>query len=286
MDSEQFAGPLEVESFNTVIEKAAAKGVSVNFSSGDSGDDGFGTPIGSPEVPADSPYATAVGGTSVLYKVNGSSIETGWGNNLSVVYASGVFNPPLAFGNIGGAGGGESTWFPKPKWQTGNFGTGRGVPDVSALADPYTGVFIVLTSSGIQYIEPGWGGTSVACPIFSAFWAIANKAAGHPLGQAAPKLAAMSASEITDIVPHTSPTDVTGTVYDSFGATYYSATDLIQPGPNTQFVSAMWPQPQYEQDLVLSFGTDSSLVVTKGWDDVTGYGVPNGLRFILGAAGK
>lgn len=286
IDEEQFAGPLEVDSFNTVLEKAAAQGVSVNFSSGDGGDDGFGSPIGSPEVPADSPYATGVGGTSILNTIGGKSIETGWGNNATVVYASGLVVPPAAIGNIGGAGGGESIWFPKPKWQAAIPGTGRGVPDVSALADPYTGVFIVITSDGTQYIEPGWGGTSLACPIFSAFWAIANQAAGHALGQAAPKIAALPGTDVTDILAHSSPTDVTGTIYTSAGATFYSASDLIQPGPNTQFVSAMWPIPADAEDVVLSFGTDTSLVVTSGWDDVTGFGVPNGLPFILGAAGK
>jgi subtilase family serine protease len=39
--------------FDAVLEKAAAQGISVHFSSVDTGDDGFGTPIGSPEVPAD-----------------------------------------------------------------------------------------------------------------------------------------------------------------------------------------------------------------------------------------
>ena len=80
-DSEQFAGVDEVESFNSVLEYAAAKGVSVNFSSGDGGDDFNGTPFGAPEIPADSPYATAVGGTAILNGINGgASVEVGWGN--------------------------------------------------------------------------------------------------------------------------------------------------------------------------------------------------------------
>jgi len=38
------------------------------------------------------------------------------------------------------------------------------------------------------------------------------------------------------------------------------------------------------EDLDLSFGTDSSLTITKGWDNVTGWGAPNGATFINDAA--
>jgi hypothetical protein len=38
--------------------------------------------------------------------------------------------------------------------------------------------------------------------------------------------------------------------------------------------------------VAVSFGTDSSLTVTPGWDDVTGWGEPNGLHFIQGVTGK
>lgn len=97
----------------------------------------------------------------------------------------------------------------------------------------------------------------------------------------------MTAAEILDIVPHASPTNVAGSVFDSNGATFYSAPDLISEDLfTTQFVSAIWPAVPSSVDIVVSFGTDSSLVVTKGWDDVTGFGVPNGLTFINSAAGK
>jgi hypothetical protein len=37
-------------------------------------------------------------------------------------------------------------------------------------------------------------------------------------------------------------------------------------------------------DDAISFGLDSSLTVTKGWDDVTGYGTPYGLTFLNAVA--
>jgi hypothetical protein len=88
---------------------------------------------------------------------------------------------------------------------------------------------------------------------------------------------------VTDIVPVSSPTNLVGTVVDSDGATYYSAAYLAEPLVNTKdFVSALWPVTG--EYLNLTFGTDGSLTVTKGWDDVTGYGTPNGLNFVTAAA--
>lgn len=282
-DTEQFTGPYEVNSFNTSLEMAAAKGISVNFSSGDGGDDGNGSPIGAPEVPADSPYATAVGGTSILNNLTGSGFEElGWGNNVVLVAdQTGPYDPPNQYGFVGGGGGGESVYFSKPSWQKGLPGTGRQVPDISALADPNTGVAIVVTSQGQQQVEPGWGGTSLSCPIFSAFWAIANQSAGHPLGQAARVISTLTSSEVTDVIPHSSLTNVFGIVVDSGGPTYYSPADLFSGllYTTTDFISGI--DPSY--GFIITFGTDSSLTVTKGWDNVTGYGVPNGLAFITGA---
>lgn len=282
-DLDSIAGPLEIESFNAVLEEAAAKGISVNFSSGDGGDDGLGSPIGSAEVPSESPWATAVGGTSILNAFNGSNIETGWGTSIAFIDDLTVDDPPSSIFD-GGSGGGESIHVPKPSWQSALPGTGRQVPDVSALSDPFTGVFIILTVNGTTYFEPGWGGTSLGCPIFSAFWTLANQAAGHALGQAAPKIAAATGKQLTDIVPHTSPTNLSGLIIDSTGTTPYTSFDIFASAldPNTtEFISAMWPFGYYAFDAV-SFGTDSSLTVTAGWDNVTGFGVPNGLTFIEG----
>ena len=163
----------------------------------------------------------------------------------------------------------------KPKWQSALPGTGRQVPDVSALADPYTGVAIVLTENGVQSLLPGIGGTSLACPIFSAFWALADQAAGHPLGQAAPRIAKFTAKQVTDVVPVTSSANVTGFIIDSTGEYFYGPADLVSAGlepPTVDFVTAFWPY--YGAYYLEGFAMDSSLSVAKGWDNVTGFGVP------------
>jgi hypothetical protein len=47
----------------------------------------------------------------------------------------------------------------------------------------------------------------------------------------------------------------------------------------TQYYSGLWNSGSGVY-LDLSFGTDTSLTTTPGWDNVTGLGVPNGLTFI------
>jgi subtilase family serine protease len=279
------AGALEQTSWDETLEVATAKGISVNFSTGDGGDLGFGTPLGAPGVPSVEPHATAVGGTSILsdWSNPGSTITTSWGDTFSFLgFGTTVLDPPEPLGLIGGGGGGESLFWPKPSWQVGVPGKGRGEPDVSALADPYTGVPIVLTSGTEQFIEYGWGGTSLACPIFSGFWALANQKSGTPLGQAARLIAALPGS-VQDVLPSSdvSPHDVAGRITDSSGTTKYSAAALFGTAVlegNKQFTSAFWPD---EGDLIdFGFGIDSSLTVRVGWDYATGYGTPYGMAFL------
>jgi hypothetical protein len=117
--------------------------------------------------------------------------------------------------------------------------------------------------------------------MFSALWAIANQAAGQPLGQAAPYLYSLPSNAITDVVPQTSKTNVTGVVTDSSGKTSYTAAELAEvPGYSQPFLSAIWDYPLDELNVLLTFGTDSGLNVTKGWDNVTGLGTPSGTDFV------
>ena len=96
----------------------------------------------------------------------------------------GVEDPLEGYYN-GGAGGGQSLFFSKPTWQSSLTGSWRQVPDVAALADPFTGFPIVITEGTSQYGYV-YGGTSLASPIFTAVWAIVDQYNGSPLGQAAP----------------------------------------------------------------------------------------------------
>lgn len=286
-DQEILSGPAEENAFNAVLKLGAAAGISFQFSTGDTGDLGLGSPSGSVSVPSNSPYATAVGGTSILNNPKGGSdIVAGWGNILSSVDSMGPVNPPAAKFN-GGAGGGESLYYAKPSWQKALPGTGRQVPDVSALADPSTGVVVIYTTNGMQTVSMGVGGTSLACPLFTGIWAIAEQYARKSLGQAAPAVSRLTSGQITDVLPTTSinATDPAGIIYTANGTDYISAAGLFNGLLYTQtaFPSAMWHVASGFYDAI-SFGTDTSLTVTPGWDNVTGYGEPNGLPFIQAVA--
>jgi subtilase family serine protease len=123
-------------------------GVAITASSGDGS---YGV-----EWPAASPFVTAVGGTSLVR----SATTRGWSESA-----------------WSGAGSGCSAYEPQPSWQTslGLAGcTKRVVADVSAVANPNTGV-AVYDSYGVS----GWlvfGGTSVASPIIASVYALAGNA--------------------------------------------------------------------------------------------------------------
>jgi subtilase family serine protease len=302
----------ELANENLISEIAAVSGISTNFSTGDDGDfTVFGIPA-TISAPADSPWATAVGGVTLSLNSNNSiAWQAGWGNNETLLtdgYI--VLDPPEAFGFYGGAGGGPSNCatqdsngdclagYAKPWYQKALPGKVRQVPDVAWLADPIAGVAILITIPD-QVPSQVWqtvGGTSVAAPMFSALWAIANQEAGVPLGQAAPYLYSMPAGTIYDIVPINNKYDVTASIKESTTLTNtYTASDVMGGSTPTNFYSAIWDYPWEEgTELVYSFGTDCTTIVgfgitpcgtpaalqTKtGWDNVTGVGVPNAKAF-------
>lgn len=128
-------------------------GVAITVSSGDNG---YG-----PQVPAAFSTVTAVGGTRLV--LNGDktrSSETAWS----------------------GAGSGCSAYIAKPIWQSDTAGCSRRtIADVSAVADPATGVAIYdsygSTGGASWYV---FGGTSVAAPIIAGIYGLSGSTAGNP----------------------------------------------------------------------------------------------------------
>jgi subtilase family serine protease len=175
--------------------------------------------------------------------------------------------------------------FAKPAFQSGLAGATRQVPDISMLADPYTGVEIIITLNG-ELLVGVVGGTSVATPAFSAMMAVAAQKNGHVgFGQAAAPLYALPPGAITDVAPLPSPNNVTGTITVDGTPVSIGAGKLAAPLENTtSFFSALYNSPIDTAWYVLTFGTDSSLVVTPGWDNVPGLGTPNGAAFVFAIA--
>jgi kumamolisin len=165
-----------LQAFNSVLQSAAALGVTVCVASGDSGSsDGSGT--AAVDFPASSPYVLACGGTSLTASGTSISREVAWND-----------------GAQGGAsGGGVSRAFPVPVWQQGLSATsssgartalsGRGVPDVAGDASPVTGYNVLI--DGTQTVV---GGTSAVAPLWAALIARINAAKGQPSGFVNPKL--------------------------------------------------------------------------------------------------
>jgi subtilase family serine protease len=112
------------------------------------GDDGFGV-----EYPAASPDVVAVGGTSL-----NQATATGTRNATETVWS--------------GTGSGCSRYEPKPTWQTDTGCTQRMVTDVSAVADPSTGVWVYDSADTGGWVV--YGGTSAASPIIGAMYALAG----------------------------------------------------------------------------------------------------------------
>ncbi len=280
--------PQTVTSWDEICELAAFQGISVNFATGDSGDFAL-QENGTTDVssPADSPYATAVGGTSAAFSpADGSLIQTGWGTNITrLATATTIDNPPQVRGFQFGAGGGYSQYFKKPAYQSALNGSGRELPDVSALADPYTGVEIIQTINGNQYYET-IGGTSLAAPIFSAEWALIDQRAGFPLGLAAPYIAQYAnTGAITDVLPAPMQFSVQGVIREAMHQTTYSADALGAPDTDSPFLGALYTTTA-GNTYDLTFGTDSSLPVTQGWDAVTGWGTLNMNGIFAALAGR
>jgi len=125
-------------------------GIAVTVSSGDSG---FGV-----EFPASSPHVTAVGGTSLVR----SSNSRGWSES--------AWN---------GAGSGCSTVYAKPTWQTDAGCARRTVADVSAVADPNTGVAVFGPANSRSSAWLVFGGTSVAAPLIAGIYGVNGTAVNH-----------------------------------------------------------------------------------------------------------
>lgn len=245
-----------------IFVQAAGEGIGLYFSSGDNGDEAaaLGTP--EPDFPASDPFVTSVGGTSMGIDKKGKlAVETGWGTAYQRIldnpdgtssYAGAL---PGSFG--GGAGGGISTLFAEPAYQKGvvpnSLSGGKRVsPDVSALADPYTGFQIGIspitddgTLATADYENETYGGTSLASPLTAAMVALSQQLTHSSVGFANPTLYTLDRflpGSFRDVKPSSTPVAVE----------YTSASSGHR--------------------FLITMDKDTSLTTTAGYDDVTGMG--------------
>ena len=175
-------GQQEIQKWTDLLQQASIQQKITHFSaSGDNGATDYADKDGNKlasvpttSFPSDSPWVTGVGGTT-LRRIGSTLKETAWS----------------------GSGGGFSRFYQTPDYQQSLasaqqklFQNHRGVPDVAAEADPFTGLAI--------YQNNFWtlgGGTSASAPIWAGIMAIGNQMAGHPLGFINPALYKLSTSE-------------------------------------------------------------------------------------------
>ena len=257
--------------------EAALTGITVNFSSGDDGDQtAGGTNLAARSVsfPSDLPYVTGVGGTSLEVGANGQYItEHGWQSSYSVL-TNGAWTPTPPGTYSSGGGGGTSYLFPEPSYQKGKVPTAltkmngstpmRVVPDIAMDADSNTGMLVGETQAfpdGTYYDEYRIGGTSLASPLEAGVLAVADQVAGHSLGFVNPlyyKL--LNTPALHDVVAPSSPTAEV----------------------RTDFANLVDASKGFTTKLRTIDVQTTTLHDTRGYDNETGVGTPNGLLFFLG----
>ena len=184
-----------VQTVNRAFQTAIAAGITICCAAGDDGSSDGVASGAHVDFPASSPYVLGVGGT----KLTASSLSP-------PTIASEVVWNEVAQG-AGATGGGISAVFTKPAWQDGvnvppsvkpPHQVGRGVPDVAADADPYSGVVVIRI--GGKYLEP-IGGTSAATPLWASLIARLNEGLSTRCGFINPTLYGKCATGVlNDIV--------------------------------------------------------------------------------------
>jgi kumamolisin len=162
-----------MQNFDQVAQEAALLGITITVASGDSGS-GDGVTDGQNHVdfPASSPHVLGTGGTRLTAAGGTIAAEVVWND-----------------GAQGGAGGGGfSTVFARPTWQTGAVAqTMRGVPDVAGDADPETGYNVLV--DGQSFVV---GGTSAVAPLWAGLVVLMIQKLGRRLGFVNPALYAIT----------------------------------------------------------------------------------------------
>lgn len=271
---------------NNLWQQAAAQGVTVLVSSGDSGAAGCdsasanrGTQGRGINGLCSTPYSVCVGGTQFNDTANpglywASSNETGTQASAISYIPENVWNESAGSGLWSG-GGGASIVYSKPSWQSGAGVPSDGkrdVPDVSLTAAVHDG-YLVYMEGGLMLM----GGTSAAAPSLAGILALAAQQTGSSLGNANAVFYRLAANQQSGgaTVFH----DITGgnnsvpgvTGYNA-GTGYDMATGLGSVDANllvTHWSDASSPPPSFElnasaSSLSLAAGASSGLNVNVG----------------------
>lgn len=227
-------------------------GIDITVSSGDSG---YGGNNGSTvEFPASSQYVTAVGGTKL---VRNSGVSRGWSESAWT-----------------GAGSGCSAYVTKPAWQTDPSCAKRMVADVSAVADPATGVAVYDSygsSNGANWFV--FGGTSVASPIVAAVDALAGGRAGTAAAPTYGQYAYTHGADFFDVSGGTNSTSGCTFAYFCTGLAGYDGPTGVG-SPNGAANGGTTPPPPPAPTFTLTASPSSRSIVRGGSTTYTGTVTP------------
>jgi len=236
-ECEANSGNSELAALDNIFKQGAVQGQAFFAASGDSGAYDCGTSSLAVDSPADDPNVVGVGGTTLTTGTGGTyTSETTWS------CPSCTQNGPKG----AGSGGGISSYFARPSYQTGTgvSGSNREVPDVSADADPNSGYSVYCTVSAAGCPSSGWivvGGTSAAAPLWASTATDTNQ---YLIGLSKPPLGNASAL-----------------IYQLFNTSQtYTAYHDITTGNNLHYAA------------------------TPGYDPATGVGTPDTWNFARDAA--
>ena len=174
--SEDAWTPQARTALDQAMADACALGVTVTVAAGDDGSTDRATDgKNHVDFPAASPHALACGGTRLQADPRTGAVtsETVWDNGVG----------------RGATGGGVSDAFALPTWQqhvgvpAATGAGGRGVPDVSAVADPQTGYQVRVDGKDLVI-----GGTSAVAPLWAALIARLAQSTGRSFGLVQPAL--------------------------------------------------------------------------------------------------
>jgi subtilase family serine protease len=276
------AGQSGVQFWDSLFKQAAAEGISVFVSSGDTGaaaqgstppcEPSFGPPqptqVLSPNAICSSSYVTCVGGTEFADSANPSqywSPTNGPGFESALGYIpEGAWNEPMngTQFQVAGTGGGVSAFItPTPSYQTGTgvpaARAGRYTPDVSFTASGHDAYFICLAAnnlcSGNANLSISYG-TSAAAPDMAGIAALLNQKEGSAQGPLNPRLYQLAATPTNNVF---NDVTVATSGVTNCAVTTPSMCNNSTPGPTS-----------------LTGGL-SGYLVGAGYDEATGLGSVN-----------
>jgi len=258
--AEKFWTKQAMTAFDQTFAAAVSGGCSVFAASGDTGSsDGVSGGGAHVDFPASAPHATGCGGTRLLVDASGAlANEVSWNDNPT----------------RSASGGGFSTVFPKPGFQTAVPGVKRGVPDVAGNGDPVTGYPVRV--DGQNFVI---GGTSAVAPLMSGLTLRLNQIAGRSVGDFN-AFAYANPADFSDVTVGNNGAFSTGPGWDpttglgspvgaKLLATFTSSTPAGR-APDTIPTVAASSSPDREQELLDAFlsvraAMDSLSAALQGW---------------------